>query len=73
MGSRGAVMADLGLWLKGLAGVTAGLAVFYNLPTSLWLPAESATLQYLAAGTLQRLDESGEFLQVITSVQEDMA
>ncbi len=45
-------MADMGLWLKGLAGVTAALAVFYNLPTSVWLPAEKATLQYLAAGTL---------------------
>lgn len=49
----------LDFWLKGLAGLAVGAAVICNLPTRLWLPAEKATLEYLAKTTLQTLDESG--------------
>lgn len=51
---------DMGLstYLLGTAGVVAGLAIFCNLPTRLWLPAKRANLQYLAETTLKTLDGS---------------
>jgi len=49
-------------WLKGLAVVTVSSALLCNLPTRLWLPAERATVQYLADTFLQTVDESqGQF------------
>jgi len=48
----------MGVLAKGAAAVVAGLAVIANLPTSLWLPTQKATLDYLATATLTTLDES---------------
>jgi len=51
---------DMGFsnWLLGGAGVVAGLAVFCNLPVRWWMPAQKATLQYLASAQLQMLDST---------------
>lgn len=46
--------------LKGVAAAVAGVAVLCNLPTSWWLPAQKATLQYLSAATLQTLDDTSK-------------
>ena len=54
----------VGGWLAVAAGLVALLAVTVNLPTRLWMRAEKATLQYLGATTLQRLDGSEEKFQV---------
>lgn len=45
-------------WLKGLAGLAVGAAIVCNLPTSLWMAAEPATVQYLADSSLQTVDET---------------
>jgi len=45
-------------WLEGLAVVTVGAALLCNLPTRLWLPAERATVKYLAETSLHTVDES---------------
>ena len=55
-------MADL---LKGLAGLAVGAAIVCNLPTRLWMPAERATLQYLADASLQTVDESHRQFKVV--------
>ena len=47
-------------WLQGAAAVVAGLAVIANLPVRLWLPAERATVQYLAAADLQTITKTKE-------------
>lgn len=44
-------------WLKGTAAVVAGLAVFVNLPTRLWMSAERASLEYLASTQLSTITE----------------
>ena len=58
-------------WLKGLAVVTVSSALLCNLPTRLWLPAERATVQYLADTFLQTVDESQGQLKVIQSNNND--
>ena len=55
-------MADL---LKGLAGLAVGAAIVCSLPTRLWMPAERATLQYLADASLQTVDESHRQFKVV--------
>jgi len=45
-------------WLKGLAGLVAGAALVLNLPTRLWMPAETATVEYLADTSLRTVDQS---------------
>jgi len=46
----------LSSWLTGLAGAALGAAILCNLPTRLWMPAERATLKYLADTSLRTLD-----------------
>lgn len=53
-----ALFAMAGFLMKGVAAVVAGMAVWYNLPTRLWLSGQNATLDYLAAASLTTLDES---------------
>lgn len=43
-------------WLSGIGVAAAGLALVCNLPTSLWLSAERATLKLLASTTLRTID-----------------
>lgn len=49
---------EIGFWLKGVAGIAVGAAIFVNLPTRLWLTMEKATLAYLAETSLQTIDEA---------------
>jgi len=48
----------MGVLMKGTAAVVAGLAVLCNLPTSLWMSSQKATLGYLASTTLTTLDDN---------------
>jgi len=54
-------------WWKALAGVAVCSALLCNLPTRLWLPAESATVQYLSDTSLQTVDESQRQFKVNSS------
>lgn len=44
--------------LLSIAGLTAGAAILINLPTSLIMSSEKATVQYLQMAKLQTIDSA---------------
>ena len=57
----------MGALMQGAAAVVAGFAILANIPTSLWMSSQKATLEYLAATTLTTLDESKRKFPVIST------